>query len=284
MIASAVSTICHGTHLDEIKEICIVPNFARFTGKEKQWRPGKVYSKGEQTVGSEYCSYIIEELDKESKPITKQEQWPFGPFLWFGTKNGDAKIYGSYCFDFQLKSVLRQYQQSRGSSCSICYRAGGTLLYREEVTHVVIVCCEDDQDYESYPLIDATNTKYFKPPKIENIKSINTPSKKQKLNPWCEDASTQSLEYFVPAKVSINAGLKQRHEHVALAFYLPHDIGLHLTNEDGKLSIMQDHNRYCAKSSGKYKVCQYSKIEESYIHDFNDPFDYNTLPFDHLEL
>lgn len=251
---------------------------ACFTGKEKQWRPGTVYSKEEQTVGARYCSYLVEELDKEPKPMTKEEQWPFGPFLWFGTKNGDAKIYGSYCFDFQLKSVLRQYQQSRGSRSSICYRAGGTLLYKEEVTHVVIVCCEDDRDYESYPLIDATNTKYFKPPETKYIES---PCKKRKLDPYCKDANAQLLECFVPAKISRNEGLKERHEHVALAFYLPNDIGLHLTNEDGKLSIMQDHYKYCAKSSGKHKFCQYTEIEASYMSDFNDRFDYTALLFDH---
>ena len=258
---------------------------ACFTGKGKQWRPGTVYSKEEKTVGARYCSYLVEELDKEPKPMTKEEQWPFGPFLWFGTKNGDAKIYGTYCFDFQLKSVLRQYQQSRGRHSSICYRAGGTLLYKEEITHVVIVCCEDDQDYESYPLIDAANTKYFKPPKTEYITESTytyTPCKKQKLDPHCEDGNAQLLEYFVPPKISRNDGLlKKRHEHVALAFHLPQDIGLHLTNEDGKLCIMQDHYKYCAKSSGKHKMCQYTEIEESYIHDFNNPFDYSALLFEH---
>ena len=281
MITSDVSSVYHGTHLEEIKEICIAPNMASFIGKEKQWRPGTVYSKEEQTFDPPYCSYIIEELDKEPKQMTKQEQWPFGPFLWFGTKNEDAKIYGNYCFDFQLKNVLKQYQQSRGRHSSICYRAGGTLLYKEEITHVVIVCCKHDQDYESYPLIDAINTKYFKPPKTEYIDSTYTPCKKQKLDPYCKDASAQSLEYFIPANVSRNDGLKERHEHIALAFYLPHDSGLHLTNEDGKLCIMREHYKYCAKSSGKHKLCQYIEIEASYIHDFNNPFDYSALLFDH---
>lgn len=282
---SVVSTVCHGTHLNEVKEICIAPNIASFVGKEKKWRPGTEYSKDEQTFDRQYCSYVVEGLGNEPKPMTKHEQWAFGPFLWFGTNTGEADIYGDYCFEFQLKSVLREYQQSRGSKNPICYRVGGTLLYKEEITHAVIICCEDDQDCKSYPLIEAANTKYFNPPKVERIEPPMC--KKRKLDQKCfstEESKQSSKEIFIPAMASRNTDLeKNRHEHVALAFYMPHGTTLQLTNEDGKLcDIVRDHYKYCVKSTGKYKQCQLSQPGTSYIHDFNIPFDYSTFLFDHL--
>ena len=96
--------------------------------------------------------------------MTKYRQRPFGPFLWFGTSREEVDGYGPYCFEFQFKTALRKYLQSRGRDKILCYRAGGTLVYKQEVTHVVIICCEDDKEYQSYPFIDATSTKYFKPP------------------------------------------------------------------------------------------------------------------------
>ena len=46
---SAVSTIYHGTHLNEVKEICVAPNTAAFMGREKRWCPGVVYNEYKQT-------------------------------------------------------------------------------------------------------------------------------------------------------------------------------------------------------------------------------------------
>ena len=253
---SMVTKIYHGTHQDEVKEICAAPNIATFVGKEKQWRPGTVFNKDEQTLSLQYCSYIV---DKEPIPMTKDKQWQFGPFLWFGTKRDDANIYGTYCFEFQFKSVLKKYQQKR-RNC-ICYRAGGTLLYKDEITHVVIICCEDDQEYALYPLIVGNSTNYFNPECIEPPCSF-------------EDASIEGSVYS-----ATNTNLpRNRHEHIALAFYLPHGLTLQLNNQDGKLhDISKDHVEYCVKTPGKYKKCELSEVDASDISDFNIPFDYDAF-------
>ena len=62
-----------------------------------------------------------------------------------------------------------------------------------------------------------------------------------------------------------------RHEHVALAFYLPHDTKLQLTNQEGKLNRATHSNR-CLKTKGKIKVCQFyqSQFDTQYIELFND--------------
>ena len=253
-----------------------------------------MYNEYEQTYGSQFCSYVIEDVDDDPKPMTKDEQWPFGPFLWFGTSREEVDDYGPYCFEFQFKSALSKYQQSRGREKALCYRAGGTLVYKQEVAHIVIICCEDDKDYQSYPLIDATSTKYFKPPITRSkFDSVEPPvHKKQKIeqSSSSEDTSTQSLyhvtqdgtlsyqvlpseELSIPAMVlrSTNS-VGDRHEHVALAFYLPHDTKLQLTNQDGKLNTASHYNR-CMKAKGRIKVCQFREFDIEYIERFNDPTD-----------
>ena len=155
-----------------------------------------VYNEAEQTYGSQFCSYIVENLDDDPVPMTKDEQWHLGPFLWFGTSREEVDDYGPYCFEFHFKTALRKYLQSRGRDKTLCYRAGGTLLYKQEVTHIVIICCEDDKEYQSYPLIDATSTKYFKPPiKFARSKLDSTEPpvhKKHKMEQSSSSEGTQS--------------------------------------------------------------------------------------------
>lgn len=275
---STLSTIWHGTHLKQIKEICAVPKIAAFIGKEKQWRFG--YS-------LPFCSYIV---DEEPKPIKRHKPCPFGPFLWFGTAKDEVNDYGPYCFEFHLKNVLQKYRQSRGNK-RLCYRAGGTLMYKQEITYVVIICCEDDKDYQSYPLIEATSTKYFKPPitfgKSETESMEPSKCKKPKIEP-CNNVSSQSpyyvtedgtlfyqrlplQEFSVPALVTrYTENDWNRHGHVALAFYLPHGIKLELTNQDGELYEV-DHLNRCIKTKGKDKTCRFPQFERSFMDNFNNP-------------
>ena len=238
-----------------------------------------MYNESEQTYNSAFCSYIVEDLDEDPEPMTKDKQWPFGPFLWFGTSKREVDDYGSYCFELSSKSVLKKYQQARGRDKTLCYRAGGTLVYKQEVSHVVIVCCEDDKDYQSYPLIDATNTKYFTPPIRSTLDDTEPPvHKKQKVEQQSsssEGTSTQSLYNVTQDDAMVLRSpdsFGDRHQHVTLAFYLPDDTKLQLTNQDGKLSKATHYNR-CMKSKGRNKQCQFSEFDSQYIELFNNPTD-----------
>ena len=279
---STISTLCHGTHLDEVKQICVAPNTstATFKGSKKKWRPGIVYSEERQTYSSQFCSYIVEDAEEDPKPMTTHYQWSFGPFLWFGTSKKEVDDYGPYCFEFELKNVLDKYQQSRGSGKKLCYRAGGTLLYKQEVTHIVIICCEDDEDYQSYPLIKATSTKYFQPPVMSEVDNTEAPvCKKQKVEDsasadtrsYQDNQPLPSEEFSVQATILRSIDLEgSRHEHVTMAFYLPDGITLQLTNEDGKLN-KATHCKHCMKSKGRDKRCQFTKFEPCYMDAFNNP-------------
>ena len=43
--------------------------------------------------------------------MTKDEQWPFGPFLWFGTSSEEVDDYGPYPYEFHLKSILNKAEK-----------------------------------------------------------------------------------------------------------------------------------------------------------------------------
>ena len=53
-----------------------------------------MYNESEQTRILQL--YIVEDLDEDPEPMTKDEQWPFGPFLWSGTSRREVDDYGPY--------------------------------------------------------------------------------------------------------------------------------------------------------------------------------------------
>ena len=90
-----------------------------------------------------------------------------------------------------------------------------------------------------------------------------------------EDTQSPSIPAMALRSTNLMA-MGDRHEHVALAFYLPHD---QLTNQEGKLN-RATHYKRCLKSKEKFKiiakVCQFDKFDRKYIELFNDdPTDHN---------
>ena len=260
MDVSVLSTVYHGTHLPEMKKICQKPKTAVFKGNMKQWRimrPAGRYTE-------RFCTYVSEtKLNPKPKPL--KSDIPFGPFLWFGTEENETDAYGPCQFQFEFKSTLEAYQRSRGNSRKICYRAGGTLLYQKEVSHVVIVCCEDDYQCQHYPLIIGTNTKYFKPPMKIAAKSGtgNSYTFEDGLLVY-RDMPPRELSY--PAIISNNFHNEdsRRHEHVVLAFYLPDGKTIELTNEMGEAcDVARKHYEYCMR----LKKSEECKTDESELHD-----------------
>ena len=114
----------------------------------------------------QYCTYLVE---PNNLPVPmKSNDVTFGPFAWFSIEKTETDMYGKCCFELNFKSVLEAYQKCRKGI--ICYRVGGTLMYKREVTHVVIICCKEDKEYQSYPLILANSSKYVLYPTIGDYK------------------------------------------------------------------------------------------------------------------
>ncbi|XP_065901902.1 uncharacterized protein [Dysidea avara] len=218
---NVVDTIYHGTHLQQATEICgrsAQPLMYTFKATEKKWRTlGKGYTEAN-------CSYLIKPNESAALPIGSNEV--FGPFLWFGTDKSETENYGPWCFELDFPSVLEAYHMCRQNR-QICSRVGGTLIYKHEITHVVIICCEEDKECQQYPLIQANNSRYF-------------------VLPISDDNYGMAI-----ASNSVN--IAPRHEHVTLAFYLPGDSKLRLPVTAGEIS--ENKHQYCVKSEGG--VCQH---------------------------
>jgi len=222
----------------------------------------------------------------------------FGPFVWFGVDRNGTDNYGPCQFEFDFKGVLNAYQETRGRSNALCYRAGGTLVYIREVCHIVIICCKGDIEFESYPLIDVANTMYFKPPIIlvaPDTTSNSPPTKKPKLHYQYQHcishcgtlvfhqippdglsypALISTTEYFVLESdddseddCSSEETNPPRHEVVVLAVYLPPHTTLELKNCVG-IAYEGPHD-FCVKS--KSNRCQYNR-EHYNIPHFIDKF------------
>ena len=189
-----------------------------FKGTEKKWR----------TLAEGYteanCSYTFKSNESAAQPIRTNEV--FGPFVWFGTDQSETENYGPYCFELDFPSVLEAYYTCRQNG-QICSRAGGTLVYKHEVTHVVIICCEEDKECQQYPLLQANNSRYFVLPISDNNYGLAIASNSVRITP--------------------------RHEHVTLAFYLPGDSKLRLPVTAGE--IIENKHEYCVKSEDG--VCQH---------------------------
>ena len=232
--SKAVTTIYHGTHLIEKDAICGgtigQPSTYTFKGKEKKWR----ILGGEKFYSPLCCSYLAEpnEYPKAMTPDNCLDE-VFGPFAWFGTEKADTDRYGPFCFEVDFQSVLEAYQMCRRKR-DVCYRAGGTLVYRQEVTHVVIICCEEDQQYHSYPIIQINSSKYFEPPWMSASEMTECPEVSSL-------ATTSTSKYVL---------LNERCEYTAFALYLPGDTKLQLSSAAGKIS-KNTHTGYCVKSKGE---------------------------------
>ena len=62
--------------------------------------------------------------------------------------------YGNNCFYSSYGDILESYAKSRKTATEqLCFKVGGTLRYRHEICHVVIVCKQDDTDLSSHATI-----------------------------------------------------------------------------------------------------------------------------------
>ena len=218
------SVVFHGTHLEDVLDIC-QGNHAIFKGYHKQWRLLDYHDCNE-----EYCSYLVQP-GQQPVPMDPDNDIPFGPFGWFDTKQDETDKYGPCQFEFTFASVLKAYGTCRhNGQHTICYRAAGTLVYKQEVCHIVMICCLDDKECQNYPLITTNNTCYFKPPSDTGSSSVDV------------EFQTTINEY------------QRRHEHLTFALYLPNNRNLYLSYRDGKIRLTP-HNTYCiASRSSKCSV------------------------------
>jgi len=221
-----IPTLYHSTHYSEMIRICQREK-AIFKGNPKQWRSYSLNGASSIIDAADGTRKMISHNDTECLP---------GPLLWFATTQPGKydNVYGPLVFGFQFTTVLDAYQKCRGiNSEQLCYRAAGTLVYQREVSHVVLVCATSDDCYQTFPLIQGNNTKYFTPPSCQET-GLQTP------------ASMTINKY--PKRLNENIMDCTRHHHVSIAFYLPNRTQLILPNKPHISELQILPHSYCMKN------------------------------------
>ena len=226
-----VHKIYHNTHCNEMSQIIFEPGTAVFKGHEKTWRLSN-------TPG--YGSYVISE--GKVMRVTQDDAYLPGYFVYFGTRQKDTDMNGPCQFEFNFKSTITAYRESRSGVGTVCYKAVGSFVHNRMLYHFVLICLEEDEAYKSYPSITANNTAYFKPPTE------------------ADEASACVNIYFI--------GKYPRYEHVNLAFYFP-DNGSKfiLTNSNGRLQRRE--HKYCVKTHSDCQQGEYPASIDSVSNRWN---------------
>ena len=123
--------------------------------------------------------------------------------------------YGNNCFYSSYEDALKSYATSRETATSqLCLKVGGTLRYRHEICHVVIVCRQDDTDLSSYATIqDDTALSSYAPIKLERV------SKLENIVDGSGKVKNEA-HYFQPQYVITKIKDKNvSYEQLAFAFY-----------------------------------------------------------------
>jgi len=232
-----IPKLYHSTHYEEMIRICQWEK-AMFKGNPKQWR----------SYSSNGASFVIDVPDAIRKWIPQNDTTYLpGHLLWFATTRpgkNENDIYGPFAFGYQFPSVLDAYQKCRGiNSEQLCYRAAGTLVYQREVSHVVLVCSTRDDIYQTFPLIQGNNTKYFTPPSVQKI-GLQTP------------ASMTISKY--PKRLDKDIRDCTRHDHVTIGFCLPHMTHLVLPKQSHVSELQILPHYYCMKSRLNDGKCRFA--------------------------
>jgi len=209
-----------------LANICI-GEYAILQGNPKKWR---LLDYNDFREG--YCGYYVER-GQMPKPMTETiDKFNFKSVVWFSTKEDEADLYGPVQLKLSVNSALEAYQRMRGKYHKICYRAAGTLVYKAEVNHLVLICCEEDDGFQSFPLITDYNTGYFKPP----AEGPTDPTFHITIN-----------EYLKKPRHVQRRDEYERHEHVSIAMYLPQSRKLFFDRKSVTL-LQTPHKRYCIQS------------------------------------
>ena len=170
----------------------------------------------------EYSSYMVNDCDNiEDMSIWKR----IGPgnatpltgikLLHFATRSSQ---YGDREYKIPFDVIITRYLQTRRHSSkekdkinSVVYRVACTQIHQKEIKHMVIICCDGDDDtLGDLPILGPTfRTKHFTPK---------------------EESTPRGTRYS--AKMLQHTYRDQLYENLTLSLYLPDDCQLQLSKED----------------------------------------------------
>ena len=233
-----VSHLYHVTHKEHLpKMVDSLNKTLNFKGHEIIYRTAK----------NDYSSYIGEydSIDDHStwQKIDTKTITPLKgiKLCHFGTKpplipsrlarDHLVSRYGNYMVEVPYDTLIKRYLQGRqkyrkekDECMSVKYCVACTQIYRKEINHMVIVCCNSDKELSEFPAINELDnpTQHFMP--TNEITQTGT------------NYSATMSQYLYQ---------KKRHENLTLSFYIPDDCQVSLLPEDYNESVVEHDSEWC---------------------------------------
>ncbi|WP_411023460.1 hypothetical protein, partial [Salmonella sp. s51228] len=89
-------------------------------------------------------SELVSECSEEDKELIQLPTFQ-SPYLANCSSQGVIK------FSSDIRNVFESYILSRGVLTGLVFKCGGSLLYSDEIAHIVVVCCRDDPIVDLFP-------------------------------------------------------------------------------------------------------------------------------------
>ena len=151
--------------------------------------------------------------------------------------------YGNNCFYSSYEDALESYATSRETATSqLCFKVGGTLRYRHEICHVVIVCKQDDTALSSYAAIqDDTALSSYAPITIARVR------KQENL----VDGKVKNVDHYNFQAQYVISKIKEKnvsYENLAFAFYFPTNSCLRCRKGSVQRCSIEHTEKQCTKT------------------------------------
>ena len=121
----------------------------------------------------------------------------------------------------------KHYSKDKDNIKSVVYRVACTQIHKQEINHMIIICCDSDEELRKLPILGKDNTtRHFTPEVEDTSKGMNY--------------SAKMLQYLYR---------DQRHEELTLSLYLPQECQLSLLLTDDMLETVQHDPNWCHNKS-----------------------------------
>ena len=186
----------------------------------------------------QHSSYMVDDYDNIQdssvwKWIHKDRATPLAgiKLLHFATKSFSFSRYGDRVCKIPYDVITTRYLQARKHFSkekdkikAVAYRVACTQIHQKEINHMVIICCDGDDDkLKEFPILGPTfRTKHFTP--------------KEELTLMGTRYSANMLQHSYS---------DQRYENLTLSLYLPDDCQLSLSQDDYTLKEVYHNTEWC---------------------------------------
>ena len=123
----------------------------------------------------------------------------------------NKRRYGGIFFEYGINELCQHYEKYRaiGQEIKIQYKILGTYVYKQEIMYAVLVCSDKDKQFAKYPAVSGDGN---------NGAVVTRNNQNWVWRPQATSTIIRRLDGFEGQPKF------RRWEHVAFAFYVPHDV------------------------------------------------------------